>query len=444
MSFYNIVAEKIILPLSDQFTGQSVSNKFKNLLQSRAWSREQLDEYQNQRLQFILRYAYENVPYYQKVFKEQGLTPLDIQSKEDLYKIPIINKSIIKHYKEEFNSSKINPKLILNRSSSGSTGEPLFYKTTKEAYSLNIAANLRGWYEKGYRLGDKFIKMSQNGRLSKIKRLQDSLTRNLYIKADPLDNENFKRILAIIEDYKPKVIRCYPDPLLFLARYKKAHPQFSYSPLFINTTGNTLHPETRKEIEEAFQCKIFDSYSSEGNSCLFECNTHDGYHSAEEYGITEVLDENNRPIQKGIGRLVSTDLWNWVHPFIRYDTQDFVEVDGQECRCGRSHLKIKRILGRDNEVLNLPKSGKYIVHNFTIFFSVDSKDLNRSIEQFQVVKKKDETVVFRLKVNDNYKPEIGNYIKSTWEDKFKTNVELDLVDSIQLTPSGKRKFILNE
>ena len=96
-------------------------------------------------------------------------------------------------------------------------------------------------------------------------------------------------------------------------------------------------------------------------------------------------------------------------PFIRYDTQDFVEVDDTPCECGREHLKIVRILGRDNDVLVMPSGRRFIVHNFTVFFQTDIPELKRSIDQFQVVKQKSGCVVFRLVVNENYDTEVGNY-----------------------------------
>ena len=227
------------------------------------------------------------------------------------------------------------------------------------------------------------------------------MSRNLYLATNPLIDSNFEFILKEIERYKPKIIRCYPDPLLFLARYKQNHPEFSYSPLAITTTGNTLHSETRAEIEAAFGCKIFDSYNCEGNSTVFECPTHTCYHSAEEYGISEVVDENGSPIKSGVGRLISTDLWNLAHPFIRYDTQDLVEVSDEPCSCGRKHLRINKIIGRDNDVIIAPNGRKFIVHNFTGFFQTDHKEINRSIEQFQVVKK-DSIIIFRMVVNQRF------------------------------------------
>jgi len=271
-----------------------------------------------------------------------------------------------------------------------------------------------------YRLGDKYAKLSQNSRKNLIKRLQDKMSCSLYLATNPLTDSNFEFILKEIEQYKPKVIRCYPDPLLFLARYKQSHPEFSYQPQSITTTGNTLHPETRAEIENSFGCKIFDSYSCEGNSTVFECPTHSCYHSTEEYGISEIVNKNEERISNGVGRLISTDLWNLAHPFIRYDTQDSVEIDDTKCACGRSLMRINSILGRDNDVLVASNGQKYIVHNFTGFFQIDIPQINRSVEQFQVVKKKDGSVLFRLVINHKFNEFVAEYIRSYWEKEFKT------------------------
>jgi phenylacetate-CoA ligase len=359
--------------------------------------------------------------------------------------LPILTKEIIKKESiEQFTSTAMPRNKIKLCSSSGSTGQPLFYFNTLEAYSMMLAANLRGWYWMKYRLGDRYIKLSQNARKNFIKRVQDKISRNYYLATNPLIDSNFESILKKIEHYKPKVIRCYPDPLLFLSRYKQNHPEFSYQPPVITTTGNTLHPEARTEIEATFGCKIFDSYSCEGNSTVFECPTHSCYHSTEEYGISEIIDEQGKAISSGVGRLVSTDLWNLAHPFIRYDTQDYVEVDDKPCPCVRIHLRINRILGRDNDVIEITSGRKFIVHNFTGFFQVDSLQINRSIDQFQVVQKRNGTVLFRFVVNNKYNTTVADYIRNFWENEFKTSVSIEVVEQIPLLSSGKRRFIIKE
>lgn len=440
----NWITEHIYLRLSDYLTGQSVTKYLNFLLHSQWWSSTEIENFQNERLRKLVKHVYDSVPYYRELFKQNKLLPNDIKTKDDLTKIPILKKSIIKRNGiKSFTSVAVPKKRIIQMSSSGSTGEPLYYSTTKQAYSLNIAANLRGWYWMGYRLGDKYIKLSQNPRKNPIKRIQDSLSNNLYLATNPLREDNFLYILDKIEEYKPKIIRCYPDPLLFLAKARKNFGTFKYRPHAITTTGNTLFPEVRSEIESAFGCKVFDSYSSEGNSNIFECPSHTCYHSTEEYGITEVLDDEDYPIKSGVGRLISTDLWNLSHPFIRYDTQDYVEIENKPCICGRNHLKTKRIIGRDNDILEMPSGRKFIVHNFTGFFQSDLEEINRSVEQFQIVKRK-EKVIFRLVVNKKFNETVRLFIKSYWSNEFKFDVDIEVLKAIPLTISGKRRFIIDE
>jgi len=444
VSIRNSFTEKIILPLSDIVLGNSVAKHFQFLQKSQWWSKAKLKEYQNNRLRMLINHSVTTVPYYSDLFKSIGLNSKDIQSKDDLKKIPILTKlEIKKQGADRFISSNYPKNKIISASSSGSTGEPLYYYETKESYSMNIAANLRGWYWMGYKLGDKYIKLSQNSRINPIKRIQDKVSNNRYLSTSPLIASTFNHILREIEKFQPKVIRCYPDPLLFLARHKKLDGiNLSYNPLAITTTGNTLYPEIRDEIEDAFGCKVFDSYSCEGNSNLFECNTHDTYHSSEEYGISEILDEESSPIENGIGRLISTDLYNLAHPFIRYDTQDYVEISASNCKCKRNLLPIKKILGRDSDTFETP-AGKFIVHDFTIFFSLDNSSLNKSIDSFQIINREMD-IIMNLKVNNYYNNLVNDYIKNYWQTRFKKQVTIQLVNYIAMTKSGKRKFIINE
>lgn len=445
MSLINLVKENIVLFLSDLALGQSISKYLKFLQKSQWWAENEIKECQNERLCLLIRHSGKTVPYYKNLFKELNLTPDDIQSKDDLYKIPILTKSKIKRQGiNKFTSNSYPKRKIILASSSGSTGEPLFYYNTKRAYSLNIAANLRGWYWMGFRLGEKYVKLSQNPRNSIIKRIQDIFSNNLYLVINPLIDEHFIYLLRRIEKYGPKIIRCYPDPLLLLARYLKNNPNYDINVNAINTTGNTLYPEVRTEIELAFGCKIFDSYSCEGTLNIFECPTHECYHSSDEYGITEVLDEQGNNVKDGIGRLITTDLYNFAHPFIRYDTQDLVEVSSKLCKCGRKLLRINRILGRDNDIILSSTGQKFIVHNFTGFFQQDLPELKRSIDQFQVVKNKNRTVTFNLKINSAFDDNVKDFIKVYWERQLKFPVIINNVDEIPLTKSGKRRFIINE
>lgn len=440
MSLRNIFTENLILPLSDIVLGHSIYKYLKFLKKSQWWSESEFKDYQNKKLRELIKHAYENVPYYNELFNKLKLTPSDIKATDDLYKLPLLTK---KNIRENVRNGKILAKKfpknqIILSSSSGSTGEPLQYYRTKNAYSFNIAAYLRGWYWMGYRLGDKYMKLSQNPREG-LKNFQDKINNCNYLFSKQLTNDNFSKIVNEIKNFKPKFILGYPDPMLFLSNYIIRNKIIIPPIIAINTTGNILSPEAKKTIEKAFNCKVFDSYSCEGGANVFECKTHNCYHSSLEYAITEII-SNGKNVNKGEkGRVITTDLINYAVPFIRYDTQDYITKSEKKCSCGKNLLAIKKIDGRDSDILITP-SGKYlIVHNFTGYFEwIDS------VEQFQIRQNKiDEFEIF-LKVNSNYSDIVEKEILVYWSDYIggDVNIEIKIAGDIPLTKSGKRRFLI--
>ena len=259
----------------------------------------------------------------------------------------------------------------------------------------------------GYRLGDRYVKLSQNPRKG-IKRIQDKVNNCYYLFAQQLTNENFKVIAEVIIKTKPLFIRGYPDPMLFLAKYIRDNNVILPPIAAINTTGNILFPEIKALIEKVFSAPVFDSYSCEGGANAFECDTHNCYHLSMEYAVTEIMSEPKEENSGKRGRVITTDLHNYAVPFIRYDSQDYVVKSSEQCSCGRKLLAIDKIEGRDSDILITPK-GKYLIdHNFSVYL----KSIN-SIEQFQIRQDKIDEFNFLLKVNAQYssgvEKEIYNY-----------------------------------
>jgi phenylacetate-CoA ligase len=443
MSLFNLISENFILPSSDFLLNRSIAKNFKFLEKSQWWSENELINYQDEKLKLLIQHAYNNVPYYKNLFKSNKLLPNDIKTQKDLHKLPILTKDTIRtHFPHAIVAQNISKKQLIFQGSSGSTGEPLHYYSTSDSYSMNIAAGLRGWYWMGYRLGDKFVKLSQNPRNSIVKKIQDKINRNHYLFAQQLTEANFKRITESINEFKPAIIRGYPDPLFFLAKYMKDNNIKSSSPKAITTTGNIIFPEARDLIESQFGCKIFDAYSCEGGANVFECPTHGCYHSTMEYAISEILNNNGEEINPGErGRLYTTDLYNYAVPFIRYDSHDIVTKSDRKCTCNRHLLAIDQIEGRDNDILITP-SGKYlIVHNFTGFFQQNEIT---SVQQFQIIQDKADHIVFKLVVTPNFTTSDEKKILQYWSNYIGNDVviDLDCVAEIPITSSGKRRFII--
>ncbi len=442
MALQNLINKKIVLPASDTITGWGLNKSLSFLDKSQWWSKDQLLEFQLQRLQQLIAHAYRHTVYYKNMLDEIGLNPQDIKTIQDLKKLPVISKQQFRNaFPEQISSVANDPgQQYMPNSTSGSTGQQLNYYISKQAYGMINAAALRGWNWMGFELGDKYLKISQNKRSSFLKRLQDKIN-NCRLVTCEYTPQGMEEILNELNSFQPKILRSYPDPLMFLCQHIKGRKlSFPYLSA-INTTGNILTKEARELIEKTFGVPVFDSYSCEGSTQVFECPTHNYYHLADEYAITEILDEKGNEVKEGErGLLVTTDLWNFASPFIRYNSLDYV-IKGGNCSCGRQLSTIKQIDGRDNDVLITPLKQYLIAQTFTTYFKYFDE-----IAQFQVVQESDNSLLFRLITNQSFSSVTEEKIIEYWKTYTKNsmNIAVEVVNEIPLRPSGKRQFLIRK
>lgn len=439
MSFYNLLVEKVILPLSDLLLKKNISKQFLFLQESARWSESELEAFQNEKLQKLVLHAYKNVPYYRERFDRLKLKPTDVRSRADLHKIPILTKDdITKNFPHKIIYPSYPSNLIIPHKSSGSTGQPLQYYVSKDAYSFNIACNLRGWYWMGYRLGDKFIKISQYERTTE-KQLQDLFLRTRYLSSADLSEKTFAKMIKFFETYEPDIIRCYPDPLYFIAKYMERNNISHIKPRVVTTTGNILTTEARKTIEQQFGCKVYDSYRCEGGPNAFEAPDDEVYISSMEYGITEIISNGEEVTPGERGRAITTDLHNYAMPFIRYDSQDILVKGKRKAKNGMQHLTIDRIEGREGDILITP-NGQYLI----IIHFVDYFDKFSTVRHFQVKQDSVDELVIFIKVEPNFSTNEYEEILNYWRSYVNNSMKIDLkvVDNILPSPSGKRRLLI--
>lgn len=447
MYLSNIIAKKVFLPLNDIFTGQSIYKTLSFLDKSQFWTRDQINEYQNDKLRRLIHHAYVNVPFYRELFLDLKLKPEDVQTKDDLIKLPIITKDDLRRNKTKWKAKNIKNKGLVFSSSSGSTGEPFQFYTTKFADSFQKASAIRGWYWMGYKLGDRYVKTSVRPRSSFVKKIQDKMNSSLFLSFNHYRPEVFRQINNDILKFDPLIIRGYPVPLMFLSEQIAADfGQYSGKSLkAINSTGSTLHSNQRMLIEKCFNVKVFDSYSCEGGANFFQCPTHNNYHPSEEYAISEYIKDNyslsdpEHPL-----RHITTDLHNYVNPFIRYDTQDYIVLgDNNDCTCGRKFKNIKKIRGRDTDILITP-SGKCILMENILGYFEDGDKVSQHVTQVQVVQDEIDKIIFNIVVNKSFTAETLKEMIDYWQNFIgnDVNVVIKAVDKILLTPSGKRRTVI--
>lgn len=432
--------ENLVLPLSDLIQGQEIKKSLDFLKKSQWWSKEQIDDFQGKKLKELVKFASSSIPFYNKWLLDNHLGLEDFKNLQDLSKLPVVDKTLIRDHPEQFMQSDRTKKESISIYSSGSTGEPFGYLISRNAYSMKYAAALRGWYWMGYELGDKYVKLSQNRRSLAIKKIQDFINRCAYVYIPDLTQEGLRQAIKKIEKERPAYLRCYPDPLYFMAIVLKNENRFVTGIKAINTTGNILTCESRRLIEERFCCPVFDSYSCEGGALFYEGPTRENYLGSAETAITEVLRTDGSAAAPGeTGMHVTTDLWNYAMPFIRYNTQDLVKVSEKRSSCGRHLPSLDSISGRDNDILVTPSGNLLIVHLFTIYFEYFS-----SIRQFQVEQTGTHEFIFRLVVDESFTSGTRSMVEEYWK-KFigdGTRIIIEIHDEIPLLHSGKRRFLI--
>lgn len=428
------------MPLSDLVLHTKIHQEFNFLEKSQWWSYKKIQDYQNKKLRNLVTYSYNNVPYYHQTFKEMGLHPTDIKTTEDLEKIPILTKEIVRK-----NISDMVPKnqslnnLILGQSS-GSTGEPFKYYSDKRSYSCLWANHYRGWKWAGYNFGDPYVKLSLNPRTNFKKTIQDRMLNCLYLYALNVDEYTLSTYIEQIKKYNPKIIRGYASLLYLVARYMQEHNIDDIKPRSVLSTGDILFDNYRELIESQFNCKVYDGYGGDGIAGAFECEKHEGYHIPSECTIFEFVKDGENVAADERGEIILTNLTNYGMPFLRYKIGDVgIPSDGL-CSCGRGLPLMDKIEGRDTDIISTP-TGKYlIVHFFTALF-----EYIEGVDQFQVVQNKIDKITIKIVKNSAFTQDDLDHIENTIQTNAGEDVSINVefVKSIPVSQSGKRRFVIS-
>ncbi|KKG07102.1 capsular biosynthesis protein [Methanosarcina mazei] len=419
---------------------------YKCIMKSQWQSYEEQKSQQEKKLQNMIRFAYENVPYYHKLFKELNILPGDIRTIEDLEKLPILTKDAIKANFDDFKPANLSSMKYYIKATGGSTGTPFRFRFSKSDRFLSAAILYRGWGYGGYKLGDKMAFLAGSaldvGTGSSVVKKTHEVTRNLKkLSSFDMGIQDMEKYTKIINSFNPRFLRGYASSIDFFAKYvNESNKQMEFDAVF--TTAEKLHPHMKKNIENTFSCDVLDGYGLyDGGVSAFECQEHSGLHMDTERSIMEIVDENGFQIENGVGRIIATSLHNFAMPFIRYDTGDLGNLVEDICGCGRESKLLKEVIGRQQEMLQTPE-GKF-VHG--AFFNSYMFGKISGVVEFQVIQKSLENIVIKI-VADEYFDEkqldtIRSIIKSKsnrWDVKFK------FVDQIERTKAGKYKFIINE
>jgi phenylacetate-CoA ligase len=317
-------------------------------------------------LKKLLIESNKNVPYYKKLFQKIGFEPeTNFNSLEDMLKIPILKKEVVRANREEFINKKYENS-ALEFKTSGSSGNPFSALISPKHWIIEQGVVWRHWKWAGYNFRDKMAIVRSHTPKNENELIKVDKIRNFYYYSPfHLTDENIKMYLNHMIDENIVFLRGYPSSLLSLANYVNKTDCDIPNIKGMLTASEVLTDEDRKIIESAFKAKISNHYGLAEQIVMFgDCEKHEGLHNYDEYGYLELIDTEDENIKKIIG----TNLNNLAMPLIRYDTGDLAEVSEQSCSCGRSSQVIKNVIGRHDSQIVTPEGNKIPSVNFYTMF----------------------------------------------------------------------------
>ncbi len=422
-------------------------NYFDFLQKSQWWSLEDLKAFQLQELKKLVKFSYENVPYYQRTFKEKKIHPSDIKSLEDIQLLPLLTKDEVRTHAEEFVPTGVDISNLRVWVTGGTSGKPLkvyqdlFYSCMiEEAFSLRQ----RLW-AKDYKQYDRKVTLTRdpNKRTRTCWDYNNTEHEIILSSFDMTENNMFKYV-DLIHEFKPKIIIGYPSTLEIFARFLKRNNLFLPPLQGVFSGSEALFPGQRIIIEDAYDCKMFSSYGmSERVADATECEEHNGYHLSMEYGVFELLDKNSEPITEPniSGAVVGTGFHNNTMPLIRYQMFDLGTYSEKQCACGRQAPLIKAFEGRVREYF-VAKSGRLITLQL---IWAGRHPVWSKLSEMQFVQERKGEVLAKIVLPPQYSQEEivrelrEEISKILTEDEFQ--FEFEFVDQMPLTHRGKLNFL---
>lgn len=320
-------------------------------------SRDEMRELQSERLRELVQRVYKNVPFYKKKMDEAGIKPTDIQSIDDISKLPFTNKQDLRD-NYPFGLFAVPMKEIVRvHASSGTTGKP-----TTVGYTRN---DLEVWKEVVARcftmcgIGtDDIMQVAYGYGLFTGGLGAHYGAEEVGASVIPISGGNTRRQLQLMTDYGATALACTPSYALHLADAMAEHG-FSLDDIKLKKGVFGAEPWTEKmrnELEKKWGIKAFDIYGlSEimGPGVSNDCEFHAGLHVNEDHFYPEIVHPDTKePLPEGEeGELVFTTLTKEGIPLIRYNTRDLSTLNFEKCECGRTLVRMKKITGRSDDML---------------------------------------------------------------------------------------------
>jgi phenylacetate-CoA ligase len=400
------------------------------LERSQWWSHEALLEKQNRELMEIVRYAYQNVPFYRRLYDSAQVNPTGNTSSTEIGRLPFVTRQQLRDTPlRDLTAACVDVSKCMPTTTSGSTGTPVTvlddarFAAEQEIVNLRImlACGVRPWHRicrVWWNPGNQPPLADKLGLWSSIK---ERSFRRLWGTDDIHDH------LKVYSVWKPDVLIALPSyyrALLWFSEEDQVKPSFKVAV----SLGELLDDTTRKRIRDTFQAEVIDTYGLvEAGIVAWECPSHCGYHINVESVFVEFLKDGLPVAFDEAGKVYVTSLHRKTTPIIRYFTGDMATPTDDECSCGRGLPLMKNIQGRVIDFI-VTEEGRQV----SPYVVMNSLREIEGIESFKVTQKSDFSLELQVRSRAENRDELLRALRLRCLELFgQVSLDVRLVDEIR-------------
>jgi phenylacetate-CoA ligase len=403
------------------------------LLEHETLSAEQLQHYQQQRFNAMVRFAIQNTDYYRERYR--GITGPDY----DVAQLPVLTKQTVVEQRDAMVAGGLDQPGLKLGYTGGSTGKPLAFYYTDEKTEHMRAGMMRSYRWAGWRPGDRVLNFwgaqqdvhksrTVAGRLRRYAAAERTLGAYEFSETELL---NWARQ---VQSWRPILLQGYASILAELAQFVLANNlRMPATIKGVFTTAEVLYDWQRAAIESAFSCRVYNQYGCrEVPNIGLQCRQ-GNFHVFSDLVMLE-----SQPVD-GEQRLLVTSLTNRVMPMIRYELGDLGHLQDGQCSCGSPFPLMALDVCRKNDLVVAP-GGRRIYPSYFVHLL----DGHGGIEQFQFVQTGPGSIVLRLRAAQ----EVADLVERALQPRMRTDLGTDMtfrverVDAIPRSRSGKHRFVI--
>ena len=319
--------------------------------------RESLRKIQGIRLKKTVERVYHDTPFYRRKMQELGIAPDDINSIDDIVKLPFTTKYDLRDNYPFGLCAVPMSQIVRIHASSGTTGKPTVVGYTRKDLSAWSECLSRAFTAYGAGSSDIF-QISYGYGLFTGGLGAHAGAENIGASVIPMSSGNTEKQITLMHDFGSTVLCCTPSYALYLADAIKdsGFPREEFKLKFGAFGAEPWTENMRRDIEAKLGIKAYDIYGLteiSGPGVSFECSEQTGMHINEDHFIAEIIDpDTGEVLPEGTqGELVFTSITKQAFPLLRYRTRDICILRHEDCPCGRTHIKMCKPMGRSDDML---------------------------------------------------------------------------------------------